>query len=174
MSEQILQTSVICEFLSPIGSIQGTYRLRKLDLLCGEAQPSCGERVWQPQIPNRLHIREDKSKFIDDPDRLITSKMFVDDTISISLADMRAKARRLRSRKTCSSSPVIDYLQLMTGSARSSQKKFKKLQLVIVQGRTDLICGFVKAKVSPIIPGQLEKDGLSICSGPRLGSSMSS
>jgi replicative DNA helicase len=69
--------------------------------------------------------REDKSKLIAALDRLMTSKMFVDDTPGITLAEMRAKARRLRQQEGRLDLIVIDYLQLMTGSAGSSQKKFE-------------------------------------------------
>jgi replicative DNA helicase len=69
--------------------------------------------------------REDKGKLIAALDRLMTSKMFVDDTPGITLAEMRAKARRLRQQEGSLDLIVIDYLQLMTGSAGSSQKKFE-------------------------------------------------
>ena len=69
--------------------------------------------------------REDKGKLIAALDRLMTSKMFVDDTPGITLAEMRAKARRLRQQEGRLDLIVIDYLQLMTGSAGSSQKKFE-------------------------------------------------
>ena len=44
--------------------------------------------------------REDKGKLIAALDRLMNSKMFIDDTPGITLAEMRAKARRLRDRKS--------------------------------------------------------------------------
>jgi len=69
--------------------------------------------------------REDKSKLMAALDRLMTSKMFVDDTPGISLAEMRAKCRRLRQQEGSLDLIIIDYLQLMTGSAGSSQKKFE-------------------------------------------------
>jgi replicative DNA helicase len=69
--------------------------------------------------------REDKGKLIAALDRLMNSKMFVDDTPGITLAEMRAKARRLRQQEGALDLIVIDYLQLMTGSAGSSQKKFE-------------------------------------------------
>jgi replicative DNA helicase len=70
--------------------------------------------------------REDKGKLIAALDRLMGSKMFIDDTPGITLAEMRAKARRLRQQENGQLDLiVIDYLQLMTGSAGSSQKKFE-------------------------------------------------
>ncbi len=69
--------------------------------------------------------REDKGKLIAALDRLMNSKMFIDDTPGITLAEMRAKARRLKQQEGALDLIVIDYLQLMTGSATSSQKKFE-------------------------------------------------
>ena len=69
--------------------------------------------------------REDKGKLIAALDRLMNSKMFIDDTPGITLAEMRAKARRLRQQEGSLDLIVIDYLQLMTGSSGSSQKKFE-------------------------------------------------
>ncbi len=68
--------------------------------------------------------REDKGKLIAALDRLMNSKMFVDDTPGITLAEMRAKARRLRQQEGGLDLIVIDYLQLMTGST-NAQKKFE-------------------------------------------------
>jgi len=60
--------------------------------------------------------REDRGKLIAALDRLMSSKMFVDDTPGITLAEMRAKARRLRQQEGKLDLIVIDYLQLMTGT----------------------------------------------------------
>ncbi|HEY4357941.1 MAG TPA: replicative DNA helicase [Acidobacteriaceae bacterium] len=69
--------------------------------------------------------REDKGKLIAALDRLMNSKMFVDDTPGITLAEMRAKCRRLKQQEGRFDLIVIDYLQLMTGSTTSAQKKFE-------------------------------------------------
>ncbi len=69
--------------------------------------------------------REDKGKLMDGLERLIESKLFVDDTPGITLAEMRAKARRLLQQEKRLDLIVIDYLQLMTGSAGANQKKFE-------------------------------------------------
>jgi replicative DNA helicase len=69
--------------------------------------------------------REDKQKLMAGLERLMESKLFVDDTPGITLAEMRAKARRLKQQEGTLDLIVIDYLQLMTGSAGASQKKFE-------------------------------------------------
>ena len=69
--------------------------------------------------------REDKGKLMSALDRLMNSKMFIDDTPGITLAEMRAKARRLRQQEGALDLVVIDYLQLMTGSTSGSQRRFE-------------------------------------------------
>ena len=59
--------------------------------------------------------REDKGKLLSALERLMESKMFIDDTPGITLAEMRAKARRLKQQEGRLDLIVIDYLQLMTG-----------------------------------------------------------
>jgi len=69
--------------------------------------------------------REDKSKLLAGLERLMESKLFVDDTPGITLAEMRAKARRLRQQAGTLDLIVIDYLQLMTGSSGPNKKGFE-------------------------------------------------
>ncbi len=60
--------------------------------------------------------RDDRQKLVDGLGRLMESKLFIDDTPGITLAEMRAKARRLKQQQGSLDLIVIDYLQLMTGS----------------------------------------------------------
>lgn len=69
--------------------------------------------------------RDDRAKLYAGLERLMESKLFVDDTPGITLAEMRAKARRLKQQEGSLDLIVIDYLQLMTGSVGGSQKKFE-------------------------------------------------
>jgi replicative DNA helicase len=71
-------------------------------------------------------MRDDRAKLIQGLERLMESKMFIDDTPGITLAEMRAKARRLKQQQNGQLDLiVIDYLQLMTGSAGANQKGFE-------------------------------------------------
>ena len=47
---------------------------------------------------------------------LVESRLFIDDTAGISLAEMRAKARRLKQQAGALDLVVVDYLQLMTAT----------------------------------------------------------
>ncbi len=79
-------------------------------MLASEAQ------VGARKLQTGFIPREDKTKLIAALDRLMQSKLFVDDTPGITLAEMRAKARRLRQQEGQLDLIVIDYLQLMTGA----------------------------------------------------------
>jgi replicative DNA helicase len=60
--------------------------------------------------------RDDRDKLINGLEKLMESKIFIDDTPGITLAEMRAKARRLKQQQGSLDLIIIDYLQLMTGS----------------------------------------------------------
>jgi replicative DNA helicase len=76
-------------------------------------------------IQTGMLMRDDRSKLINGLERLMESKMFIDDTPGITLAEMRAKARRLKQQHGSLDLIVIDYLQLMTGSVGANQKTFE-------------------------------------------------
>lgn len=67
--------------------------------------------------------KEDKQKLINALDRLMSSKMFIDDTPGITLTEMRAKVRRLKQQEGALDLILIDYLQLMTMSAGPGGRK---------------------------------------------------
>jgi replicative DNA helicase len=69
--------------------------------------------------------KDDKTKMRDALERLMISKLFVDDTPGITLAEMRAKARRLKQQEGQLDLIVIDYLQLMSGGAGSNKRGFE-------------------------------------------------
>jgi replicative DNA helicase len=61
--------------------------------------------------------REDREALTNALERLVEAQLYVDDTPSISLTEMRAKARRLRQSTGGLDLVVIDYLQLMTAGS---------------------------------------------------------
>jgi replicative DNA helicase len=75
-------------------------------------------------IQTGMLMREDRAKLITGLEKLMESKIFIDDTPGITLAEMRAKARRLKQQQGKLDLIVIDYLQLMTGSS-SNVKGFE-------------------------------------------------
>ena len=88
-------------------------------LLASEAQ------VNSRKIQTGFLPKEDKGKLLSALERLMESKMFIDDTPGITLAEMRAKARRLRQQEGRLDLIVVDYLQLMTGTNTSGKKGFE-------------------------------------------------
>src|ERR1700722_19893892 len=72
-------------------------------------------------IQTGMLMREDRGKLITGLEKLMESKIFIDDTPGITLAEMRAKARRLKQQQGKLDLIVIDYLQLMTGSSSSAK-----------------------------------------------------
>ena len=69
--------------------------------------------------------KEDKTKLMHALERLMESKMFIDDTPGITLAELRAKARRLKQQQGALDLIVIDYLQLVTGTAPTGKRGFE-------------------------------------------------
>ncbi|MDO4788774.1 MAG: replicative DNA helicase [Johnsonella sp.] len=54
------------------------------------------------------------------------SKIFIDDTPGISISELRSKCRKIKLEKGLSI-VIIDYLQLMTGSAKSSENRQQEI-----------------------------------------------
>jgi replicative DNA helicase len=76
-------------------------------------------------IQTGMLMKDDRQKLIQGLEKLMESKLFIDDTPGITLAEMRAKARRLKQQQGRLDLIVIDYLQLMTGSVGASQRSFE-------------------------------------------------
>jgi replicative DNA helicase len=70
-------------------------------------------------------LREDRGKLMKALERLMDSRLFIDDTPGITLPEMRAKARRLKQQQGQLDLIVIDYLQLMTGTSASGKRGFE-------------------------------------------------
>ncbi len=79
--------------------------------------------VGMRKIQTGFVSREDKEKLFEAAGRLTESKLHIDDTPGISLAEMRAKARRLKQKMGALDLIVVDYLQLMSGSTPGSNKR---------------------------------------------------
>jgi replicative DNA helicase len=93
--------------------------------------------------------REDRGRLTEGLDRLMNSKMFIDDTPGITLAEMRAKARRLRQQEGSLDLIVIDYLQLMTGPKSGGKAAENRTQEVSAISRG--LKGLAKELGVPVI-----------------------
>ena len=81
-------------------------------LLCSEA------RVDATRLRNGRLLEADWPKISDAIGRLGDAPIYIDDNPNVTVMDIRAKARRLKAREGLGL-VVVDYLQLMSGHARS-------------------------------------------------------
>jgi replicative DNA helicase len=79
--------------------------------------------VDQQKLQKGFLGREDHDKLTNALGQLVDSRIFIDDTAGISLAEMRAKARRLKQNAGGLDLVVVDYLQLMSATLPSNNKK---------------------------------------------------
>jgi replicative DNA helicase len=80
-------------------------------LLCGEA------RVDMHRLRSGFVSEKDWSKLIQAVSRLSSARIFIDDSPSLTVLEMRAKARRLKLEHGLDLL-IVDYLQLMQGRGR--------------------------------------------------------
>lgn len=85
-------------------------------ILCSQALVSNG------RVRTGTMEMEDWEKICDVADTIATSPMYIDDSASITVSQIRAKCRRLKQTKNLEM-VIIDYLQLMQGSGRSDNRQ---------------------------------------------------
>jgi replicative DNA helicase len=79
--------------------------------------------VDQRKLQTGFLGKEDQDKLRNALEQLVESRLFIDDTAGISLAEMRAKARRLKQNNKGLDLVVVDYLQLMSATLPSAGGK---------------------------------------------------
>jgi replicative DNA helicase len=79
--------------------------------------------VDQQNLQKGFLSGEDHDKLQNALNQLVETRLFIDDTAAISLAEMRAKARRLKQNAGGLDLVVVDYLQLMSATVPSSGKR---------------------------------------------------
>src|SRR5579872_6792846 len=79
--------------------------------------------VDQRKLQTGFLGREDHGKLQHALEQLVEAQMFIDDTAGISLAEMRAKSRRLKQNAGALDLIVVDYLQLMSATLPSAGGK---------------------------------------------------
>lgn len=72
---------------------------------------------------------EDFKRLIDAASRLFTARIFIDDTPSLSVMELRTKCRRLKSEHDIGLI-VVDYLQLMTASTRENSNREQEIATI--------------------------------------------
>jgi len=79
--------------------------------------------VDQRKLQTGFLGREDQQKLQNALEQLVESRLFIDDSAGISLAEMRAKARRLKQTVGGLDLIVVDYLHLMSATLPSAGGK---------------------------------------------------
>jgi len=79
--------------------------------------------VDQRKLQTGFLGREDQERLQNALEQLVESRLFIDDSAGISLAEMRAKARRLKQTTGGLDMIVVDYLQLMSATLPSAGGK---------------------------------------------------
>ncbi len=72
---------------------------------------------------------EEFKRLIDAAGRLFTARIFIDDTPSISVMELRTKCRRLKSEHDIGMI-VVDYLQLMTASVKDNSNREQEIATI--------------------------------------------
>ncbi|MGC9960724.1 MAG: replicative DNA helicase, partial [Acidimicrobiales bacterium] len=92
-------------------------------VLCAEARVDAG------RLRNGKLVESDWSKIAGAIGRIGTSPLYLDDNPNVTVMDIRAKARRMKSTEGGLGLVVVDYLQLMTGrtSAESRQVEISEI-----------------------------------------------
>ena len=89
-------------------------------ILCAEAQVS-NSRVRSGKLGE-----SDFPRLVDAASKIAQANIFIDDTPALPVLEMRAKARRLH-RENPLSLVVVDYLQLMRGSSRFTERREQEI-----------------------------------------------
>ncbi len=97
-------------------SLEMSHRELTQRLLCSEA------RVDATRMRNGRLLEADWPKISHAVGRLAEAQIFIDDNPRLTVMEIRAKARRLKSREGLGMI-VVDYLQLMTGRANSENRQ---------------------------------------------------
>jgi replicative DNA helicase len=92
-------------------------------LLCAEA------RVDSTRVRNGQLQHDDWSKISRAMGRLAEAPIWIDDNPNLTIMEIRAKARRLKSQVGDLGMIVIDYLQLMTGRANAESRQVEVSEL---------------------------------------------
>lgn len=87
-------------------------------------------RVDAHRFRNGFLSREEWARLAEGIGTLSEAKIFVDDTPGITVLEMRAKARRLMAEQKKLDLVVVDYLQLMSGSARRSESRQQEVSQI--------------------------------------------
>jgi replicative DNA helicase len=85
-------------------------------LLCSEA------KVESQRLRSGRLAADDWPRLVAAGDKLMKAPVYVDDTGSITMMELRSKARRLKSKEPSLGLVIVDYLQLMTSGSSAESR----------------------------------------------------
>ena len=88
----------------------------------GERLISADNEIENDKIRSGLLSDHEWARIVNDPNKLSSAKLYLDDTPSISLNELRGKCLRLKKEKNIGLI-MIDYLQLMTGDKSGNREQ---------------------------------------------------
>jgi replicative DNA helicase len=86
-------------------------------LLCGEAKVA-----WDKVRSGRV-ATEDWTRIVEAAEELHEAPLFIVDSGNVTIVDIRAKARRMKTSRTGLGLIIVDYLQLMSGHLRTESRQ---------------------------------------------------
>jgi len=89
-------------------------------MLCAEG------KVGNSKVRSGKLSENDFPRLVEAASKLAQADIFVDDTPALSVLEMRAKARRLHREKPLAC-VIVDYLQLMRGTSRKSERREQEI-----------------------------------------------
>jgi replicative DNA helicase len=92
-------------------------------LLCSEA------KVESQRLRSGRLAQDDWPRLVAAGDKLMKAPIYVDDTGSITMMELRSKARRLKAREPGLALIIVDYLQLMT-SGTSAENRVQEVSQI--------------------------------------------
>lgn len=98
------------------------FSLEMSSIQLGERLISADNEIENDKIRSGLLSDAEWHKIASDPKKLSTAKLYLDDTPSISLTELRSKCLRLKQERNIGL-VMIDYLQLMTGDKKGNREQ---------------------------------------------------
>src|SRR5207244_11152655 len=86
-------------------------------LLCAEA------RVAWDRVRSGLVGTEDWTRIVEAAEELHEAPLYIVDSGNVTIVDIRAKARRMKSSRAGLGLVIVDYLQLMSGHLRTESRQ---------------------------------------------------
>jgi replicative DNA helicase len=122
MGKSALATSIL-EHVGVVGKIPcAFFSLEMAKEQMGQRMLCALAKVNATKVRTGFLAMSDWDKLVDAANKLSESPIYIDDTASISTLELRAKARRLKSKHDIQLI-IVDYLQLMRTSTRSENRQ---------------------------------------------------